>query len=226
MLKRSLDLCLAALGLLVLGPVLVLIALWIWLNDHGAVFYRGVRVGRHGRPFRIFKFRTMVLEAEKLGGPSTADDDPRITRPGRFLRKRKLDELPQLLNVLRGDMSFVGPRPEVPAYVSLYTEEEKRILTVRPGISDFASIWNCDEGAILKGSPDPERTYLEQIRPEKIRLELKYVDEQSLLTDLRVIFLTLSTLFFSRARAPARLEAKTGVVLSGTGTGTCTGNTP
>ena len=162
-------------------------------EDGGPVFYRGVRVGRFGNPFRIFKFRTMVLNAEKLGGPSTADDDPRITRMGKFIRKFKLDELPQLINVLKGEMSIVGPRPEVQMYVDMFTEEEKAILSVRPGITDWASIWNPDEGAILAGSPDPEKTYMEKIRPEKIRLQLKYVRERSFWNDLKIIVQTIIT---------------------------------
>jgi lipopolysaccharide/colanic/teichoic acid biosynthesis glycosyltransferase len=137
----------------------------------------------------------MVVNAEKMGASSTSDDDSRITRPGRVLRKYKLDELPQLINVLIGDMSLVGPRPEVKKFTDMYTEEEKAILTVRPGITDWASIWNPDEGAILAGSTDPDRDYLEKIRPEKIRLQLKYVRERSLWIDLKIIFLTLKTIF-------------------------------
>jgi lipopolysaccharide/colanic/teichoic acid biosynthesis glycosyltransferase len=133
----------------------------------------------------------MVVDAENIGGPSTADDDPRITKIWKFLRKYKLDELPQLINVLKGEMSLVGPRSEVPHYVNMFTEEEKAILSVRPGITDWASIWNSDEGAILAGSLDPEKTYMEKIRPEKIRLQLKYVRERSFFIDLKIIFQTL-----------------------------------
>jgi len=136
----------------------------------------------------------MVIDAEKLGASSTSDDDPRITRIGKFLRKYKLDELPQLINVLLGDMSLVGPRPEVRKFTDLYTEEEKAILTVRPGITDWASIWNPDEGAILAGSADPDQDYLEKIRPEKIRLQLKYVRERTFWTDIKIILLTLKTI--------------------------------
>jgi len=133
----------------------------------------------------------MVMNAEEIGGPSTADDDARITRVGKIIRKYKIDELPQLINILEGDMSFVGPRPEVPFYVNMFTEEERAILSIRPGITDWASLWNPDEGAILAGSLDPEKTYVEKIRPEKIKLQLKYVRERSLWTDLEIIFLTL-----------------------------------
>lgn len=164
------------------------------MEDGGPVFYRGVRVGRHGEPFRIFKFRTMVVNAEQLGGASTANDDPRVTKTGRFLRKYKLDELPQLINVIKGEMSVVGPRPEVPHYVEMLTREEKAILSVRPGITDWATLWNPDEGAVLAGSPDPERLYMEKIRPEKIRLQLQYVRRQSIWVDMTIIFQTLATL--------------------------------
>jgi lipopolysaccharide/colanic/teichoic acid biosynthesis glycosyltransferase len=191
MLKRALDFGSSLLGLILISPVLVTLAILIKKEDGGPVFYRGVRVGRIGKPFRIIKFRTMVVNAEKLGGPSTADDDPRITKVGNFIRKFKLDELPQLINVLKGEMSIVGPRPEVQMYVDMFTEEERAILSVRPGITDWASIWNPDEGAILSGSPDPEKTYMEKIRPEKIRLQLKYVEEKSLWVDLKIILRTL-----------------------------------
>ena len=191
MTKRSFDISAALLGLLLLGPLLFGIAWLVRREDRGPVFYRGVRAGLDGRPFRIFKFRTMVINADKIGGSSTADDDARITKTGKLLRKYKLDELPQLINVLKGEMSFVGPRPEVQRYVDMFTEEEKIILTVRPGITDWASLWNNDEGAILAGSSDPEKTYMEQIRPEKIRLQLKYVKEKSFFIDLKIIVQTL-----------------------------------
>jgi len=194
MLKRLFDITASTVGLLVLSPFLVLIALRVRFEDGGPVFYRGLRVGLHGKTFRIFKFRTMVVDAEKIGGSSTSDDDRRITRVGKFLRKYKLDELPQLINVLVGDMSLVGPRPEVKKFTDMYTDEEKVILTVRPGITDWASLWNPDEGVLLKGSLDPDKDYIEKIRPEKIRLQLKYVRERSFLTDIKIIFLTLKTI--------------------------------
>jgi len=186
----------ATAGLAVLSPVLLWISWGIRREDFGPVFYRGERVGFQGKTFRIFKFRTMVVDAEKLGASSTSDNDVRITRIGRFLRKYKLDELPQLINVFIGDMSLVGPRPEVKKFTDLYTDEEKAILSVRPGITDWASIWNPDEGALLAGSLDPDRDYLEKIRPEKIRLQLKYVRERSFLTDIGIIILTLKTIIF------------------------------
>jgi lipopolysaccharide/colanic/teichoic acid biosynthesis glycosyltransferase len=193
MLKRTFDFLSSLIGLILISPILVTISILIKKEDRGPVFYRGARVGRFGKLFRIFKFRTMVVNAEKMGGPSTADDDPRITKMGRFIRKFKLDELPQLINVLKGEMSIVGPRPEVQMYVDMFSEGEKVILTVRPGITDWASIWNPDEGAILAGSPDPEKTYMEKIRPEKIRLQLKYVKERSLVVDMKIILKTLET---------------------------------
>ena len=193
MLKRLFDISYALLGLIVLSPVLGLLALLIRREDEGPIFYRGARVGRYGTPFKIFKFRTMVINAEKMGGPSTADDDPRITRIGRLMRKYKLDEVPQLINVFKGEMSLVGPRPEVQHYVDMFTDEEKAILTVRPGITDWASLWNPDEGRILSGSLDPERTYMEEIRPTKLKLQLKYVREQSFLGDLDILLRTVAT---------------------------------
>ena len=142
MAKRFFDIVATTIGLILLCPLLFLIAWRIKAEDGGPVFYRGVRVGLHGKPFRIFKFRTMVMDADKIGGFSTSDDDPRITQAGRFLRKYKLDELPQLINVLKGEMSLVGPRPEVKKFTDMYTDDEKVILTVRPGITDWASMWN------------------------------------------------------------------------------------
>lgn len=191
MLKRLFDIVFSLLGLILVSPVLLGLSILIKREDDGSVFYRGVRVGRYGKLFKIFKFRTMVVNAEKVGGSSTADDDPRITKIGKFMRKHKLDELPQLINVLNGEMSFVGPRPEVQHYVNIYTNEEKAILNVKPGITDWASMWNSDEGAILAGSTDAEKTYMEKIRPEKIRLQLKYVKERSFWVDVIIVFQTL-----------------------------------
>jgi lipopolysaccharide/colanic/teichoic acid biosynthesis glycosyltransferase len=190
-LKRTFDLILALCALVLLGPLLLLIAVLIKLDDGGPVLYRGVRVGRAGVPFRICKFRTMVMNADRLGGPSTPDDDPRITKPGRWLRRSKLDELPQLLNVMSGKMSFVGPRPEVAREVALYSDEERALLRVRPGITDWASIRFRDEGAILRGATDPHETYRRVIRPEKMRLALEYVRTASLATDVRILLATL-----------------------------------
>lgn len=191
--KRFFDITFSFVGLLVLWPLFLAVALMMKLEHRGPVFYRGVRIGRFGKSFRMFKFRTMVVNADKIGGPSTSDNDPRLTKIGKFLRKYKLDELPQLINVLKGEMSFVGPRPEVPFYVNMFSEREKNILTVKPGMTDWASLWNPDEGAILAGSSDAEKTYMEKIRPKKMQLQLKYVKEHSLLMDLKIVLLTLKT---------------------------------
>jgi lipopolysaccharide/colanic/teichoic acid biosynthesis glycosyltransferase len=197
MLKRLFDIIFSFFGLMMISPLLLLVAIMIKITSPGPVFYRGKRVGKSGKIFRIFKFRTMVPDAEKIGGPSTAGDDPRLTKIGNFLRKFQLDELPQLINVLKGEMSFVGPRPEVPFYVNMMTEEEKSIiLSIRPGMTDWASLWNFHEGEILKGSLDPEKTYMEKIRPEKIRLQIKYAKERSFWTDIKIILKTVARVFY------------------------------
>ena len=189
--KRAMDIVISAAALCVLWPVLLLIALAIVVDDPGPVFYRQVRVGRGGRPFRIFKFRTMVVDADKKGLSITVGRDSRITRVGAFLRKTKLDELAQLLNVLCGQMSFVGPRPEVPRYVELYTPYQRQVLLVRPGITDYASIAYRNENDLLAGADDPERMYIETIMPDKIELNMKYLREISPLADLRLILKTV-----------------------------------
>ena len=196
--KRIMDIVLSLGVILVSAPIFILIAVWVKIDSAGPVLYTGVRVGRRGRKFRMLKFRSMVSDADKIGGPSTSDDDPRVTRAGKFLRKYKLDELPELVNVLRGDMSIVGPRPEVPQEVELYSDKERDLLLVRPGITDYASIRFNDEGEILAGSADPHEVYRLKIRPEKIRLGLKYIHERSLWLDLQLIFKTLGVLFVSR----------------------------
>lgn len=191
MMKRVFDVSCAAAGFVLLSPVLLAIAIAVRLDSFGPVLYRGSRAGRGGGPFSMLKFRTMVVGAEKLGGPSTANDDPRITRVGKFLRKYKLDEFPQLINVLRGEMSLVGPRPEVLSEVKRYSPEERELLTVRPGITDWASLRFRDEGQILEGSSDPHQAYRQKIRPEKIKLGLQYVRQRSFLTDLRILMETI-----------------------------------
>jgi lipopolysaccharide/colanic/teichoic acid biosynthesis glycosyltransferase len=193
--KRCFDLAGSAFGLFVLSPVLCAIAVAIKFDSSGPVLYAAPRVGRGGKLFRMYKFRTMVTNADKIGGSSTPDDDPRITRVGRVLRRFKLDELPQLLNVANGTMSMVGPRPQVKWAVDLYTPEQRRVLTVRPGITDYASLRFPNEGEILKGSKDPDKDYMEKIHPEKMRLSLEYLDKRSFLTDLSIIFQTVVTVF-------------------------------
>lgn len=192
MLKRVFDLILSAAGLIALSPFILAVAWRIRREDGGPVFYRGVRVGRFGRPFRIYKFRSMVMNADKIGPDSTAEDDPRVTKIGRFIRKNKIDEIPQLINVFLGDMSLVGPRPQVQWAVDLYTEEEREILSARPGMTDPASLKFSNEDEILKNSKDPDGDYLKLIHPEKTALALAYVREQSLWLDIKIILATVS----------------------------------
>lgn len=208
--KRIFDLVVGGAVLFLAAPVLFVVS-WVIRRDGGSAFYRAGRVGLDGQVFSMIKFRTMVTDADRIGPRSTADDDPRITPVGAKLRRWKLDEIPQLLNVVRGEMSLVGPRPEVPSEVEEYTPEERGVLSVRPGITDYSSIVFRNEGEILAGSPDPHATYREKIRPEKIRLALAYADDLSLVTDLRIIALTLlavvrheSAVERVRRRFPAR----------------------
>jgi lipopolysaccharide/colanic/teichoic acid biosynthesis glycosyltransferase len=196
--KRFFDFVVSLIGLIVLSPLIGFIALLIKREDGGPVVYGGLRVGLNGKMFPLYKFRTMVVNADKIGGFTASDRDPRITKVGRWLRGKKLDELPQLWNVLRGDMSLVGPRPEVKHYVDMFTEEEKKILSVRPGITDWASLANPDEGALLKDHPDPERGYMELIRPTKLKLQLKYVDRHSFFGDLAILWMTVRTLLLKK----------------------------
>ncbi|MBA3341140.1 MAG: sugar transferase [Gemmatimonadaceae bacterium] len=193
-LKRTLDLLIALFGLVLLSPLLIAIAIWVKVSSRGPVVYAGVRVGKDGVPFRMLKLRTMVPNADRIGGSSTTADDARLTSAGRFLRRFKLDELPQLINVLRGDMSFVGPRPQVEWAVKLYTAEERRLLSVRPGITDFASLRFRNEAEILRGSTDPDRDYLEKIAPHKIHLGLYYVRHCSFVVDAKILAATLLAL--------------------------------
>ena len=193
--KRAFDITFSFIGLVILSPLFLAIALRIKRDSKGPVFFRGERVGRFGKPFKIYKFRTMVANADKLGGSSTPADDLRLTRIASFLKKYQLDEMPQLSNVLKGEMSLVGPRPEVPMYVNMFTEEEKPILFVHPGMTDYASLWDFHEGELLQGSADPEKTYMEEIRPQKIKLQLKYVREHSLWVDFKIILKTLRKVF-------------------------------
>jgi len=196
MLKRLFDILFSIFGLIITLPLFLIISILIKAISPGPVFFRGERVGKEGKKFKIYKFRSMVAGAEEMGGPSTAADDPRLTRIGKFLKKFQLDELPQLINVLKGEMSLVGPRPEVSLYVDMMTEKEKNvILSIQPGMTDLASLWNFREGEILKGSLDPEKTYMEKIRPEKIRLQIEYVKKRSFRLDFKIIIKTIFKLF-------------------------------
>lgn len=188
--KRTFDIVASALGLLVVSPVLFVTAIFVKLDSSGPVFYRGVRSGRNGKTFRIIKFRTMVVDAESKGGTTTGLNDARLTGVGKFLRTKKLDEIPQLINVLKGEMSLVGPRPEVNEYASRYSDEELKVLTVRPGITDLASLEfiRLDQHV---GTEDPDGTYRRDVLPRKNRLRMEYVDRQSLGLDLAILCRTV-----------------------------------
>ena len=192
MAKRAFDFLAAGAGLVLLSPVLLAIALAVTLDSPGGVFYRHERVGRGGRPFRMLKFRTMVADADRRGGPLTVGGDARITRVGAWLRASKLDELPQLVNVVRGDMALVGPRPEVARYVQHFTPAQRRVLDVRPGITDPASIAYRHESEELARHDDPERAYLEIVLPRKLELNLAYLERRTFWSDLRLLFATLA----------------------------------
>lgn len=189
--KRAFDIVACVTAVLVLCPLWLCIGLAIACGSKGGAFYRQIRVGRNGKEFKLLKFRTMRQDADRIGGLITVGDDNRVTRIGNFLRKYKLDELPQFLNIIKGDMSIVGPRPEVPKYVALYDERQRRVLSVRPGLTDYASIEYISENELLAQSPDPDKTYIEEIMPAKLELNLKYIDNQSVMEDLRLIFKTL-----------------------------------
>lgn len=194
MLKRLFDVVVSGAGLILLSPLLLALALAVKLGSPGPIFYRANRVGCYGTPFKLLKFRSMVINADRIGPAVTGAADPRITRVGRFLRRTKLDELPQLINVLRGEMSLVGPRPEDPRYVALYTEEQRQVLNVRPGITSPASVAYRNEEAMLVGD-DWEKHYVEQIMPAKLAVDLEYARNASLWRDVRVILGTLRALF-------------------------------
>lgn len=194
MLKRLFDIASSGAGLILLSPLLLALAVAVKLGSPGPIFYRANRVGRYGAPFKLLKFRSMVINADQIGPAVTGAADPRITRVGRFLRRTKLDELPQLINVLRGEMSVVGPRPEDPRYVALYTEEQRQVLNVRPGITSPASVAYRNEEAMLVDD-DWEKYYVEQIMPAKLAVDLEYARNASLWRDVRVILGTLRALF-------------------------------
>jgi lipopolysaccharide/colanic/teichoic acid biosynthesis glycosyltransferase len=194
--KRIFDLIISITVLLLFSPVFIIIAIIIKLHDSGTIFYYAPRIGLNGAPFNMYKFRTMIPYACKFGPSSSPKSDVRVTPIGRHLRKFKLDELPQLFNVLSGKMSIIGPRPEEKKYTDMFSEEEKNILSVKPGITDWASIWNSNESELLEGSDDPDGYYLENIRPEKLRLQLLYAEKHNFFVDLKIFFLTLRKIVF------------------------------
>lgn len=191
MVKRLFDIFSSLLGLVILLPFLIAISVLIFVNSSGGVFYRQIRVGKNGKDFKLWKFRTMQPDSDKNGLLTVGGRDARITSLGYYLRKYKLDELPQLMNVFVGEMSIVGPRPEVRKYVDLYTSEQLQVLDVQPGITDYASIEYANENDLLAESSDPENKYIQQVMPAKLKLNMKYIAEKSLGTDLKIIFRTL-----------------------------------
>ena len=202
MLKRLCDIVAATVGLCLLVPVFIVIAGVVKCSDGGPVFFRQRRIGRNAQPFAIWKFRTMVVQAERQGGQITVGVDARVTPVGHWLRKSKLDEFPQLLNVLRGEMSLVGPRPEVPKYVALYSQDQRRVLELKPGITDPSSIKYRDESSILAACGDPERAYVEVIMPDKIRLNLEYAESANLFSDAWMIARTLLRIVLPSSQEP------------------------
>lgn len=188
--KRLFDIIASGLGLIVLSPLFAVLAVWIKADSKGPVFYRQTRVGRNNRDFRLYKFRSMRPDSDRLGLITVGGHDPRVTRSGYYIRKYKLDEVPQLINVFTGDMSLVGPRPEVRKYVDMYTPEQMRVLSVRPGITSLASIRYRNENDILAAAEDPDRCYIEQVMPDKLAIDLEYVDRATLWNDIRLIFST------------------------------------
>jgi len=189
-LKRLFDIVASGLGLIVLSPLFAVLAVWIKWDSKGPVFYRQIRVGKGNRDFHLYKFRSMRPDSDKAGLITVGGHDPRVTRSGYYIRKYKLDELPQLINVFKGDMSLVGPRPEVRKYVDMYSPEQLRILSVRPGITSLASIRYRNENDILAEADDPEKCYIERVMPDKLAIDMEYIPKANLLTDIRLIFST------------------------------------
>lgn len=188
--KRLFDIVASGIGLIVLSPIFAILAIWIKVDSRGPVFYRQTRVGRDNKDFKLFKFRSMRPDSDKLGLITVGGHDPRVTRSGYYIRKYKLDEFPQLINVFKGDMSLVGPRPEVRKYVDMYTAEQMGVLLVRPGITSLASIRYRNENEILAMAEDPDKCYIEQIMPDKLAIDLEYVEKANLWTDFKMICCT------------------------------------
>jgi lipopolysaccharide/colanic/teichoic acid biosynthesis glycosyltransferase len=195
MVKRLFDILFSILGIIILSPFLLIISIIILITSKGAAFYRQIRIGKNSVPFKLIKFRTMRIGSDKHIRITIGKRDSRITSIGYFLRKYKLDELPQLFNVLMGEMSFVGPRPEVPEYVAMYDSEQKTVLNVKPGITDYASIVYSEENELLANAENPEELYIKRVMPAKLKLNLRYINEMSLSTDIRVILKTIGKIF-------------------------------
>lgn len=203
--KRLFDIVVSAIGLILLSWLFLILSIAIVIDSSGGVFFRGPRVGKNGKVFRIFKFRSMIPDCEGKGKWNVGDDDDRITRMGHFLRKTKLDELPQLINVFIGDMSFVGPRPELQVYVDMYTEEEKPILDLRPGITDYASMANIAQFEVFTEADDADAAYLKYVRPLKLKLQLYYRYHHSFFGDVRLIFWTVYKVLFHSDKLPKEI---------------------
>jgi lipopolysaccharide/colanic/teichoic acid biosynthesis glycosyltransferase len=191
---RLFDILFSAIGLIILSPLFVILWLLIWMESKGPGLFVQERIGLNGKPFGLYKFRSMRTDSESESLITIGDNDHRITRIGHFIRKYKLDELPQLLNVLKGDMSLVGPRPEVRKYVELYTAEQRKVLNVKPGITDYASIEYVNENELLGNADDPDRVYVEQVMPKKLELNMRYIQDRSLCQYFKIIFLTIKSI--------------------------------
>lgn len=210
MLKRFFDIVLSGIGLVVFSPLLFILSLLIICDSKGGVLFRGIRIGQYGKPFKIFKFRSMLPDCEGKGKWNVGDNDNRITKIGHVLRKTKLDELPQLINVFIGNMSLVGPRPELQYYVEMYNEDEKKILEMKPGITDWASITNISQYIVFSDTMrDPDKVYLEDIRPIKLKLQLYYYEHRSLGEDFKILFLTIFKVVTRSRYLPASVLAVT-----------------
>ena len=188
--KRTFDIIASGLGLLFLSPLFIILAIWIKIDSKGPVFYKQVRVGRYNKDFYLYKFRSMYLDSDKKGLITIGNKDPRVTKSGYFIRKYKLDEFPQLINVFKGDMSLVGPRPEVRKYVDLYTPDQLQVLSVRPGITDLASIRYRNENEILEKADNPDQYYIDVVMQDKLNINMEYVKSYSFLNDIKLIFKT------------------------------------
>ena len=189
--KRLFDITASFFGILILSPLLIFIGLWVGLSSKGGIFYKQIRVGKNNKDFKLYKFRSMRVNSDKQGLLTVGSKDSRITKAGYFIRKYKIDELPQLFNVLKGDMSFVGPRPEVRRYVDLYSEEQMKVLSVRPGITDPASIKYRNENDLLSSASNPEEYYIQHIMPDKLKINIDYINTRTFIKDIKIIFQTI-----------------------------------